>query len=117
VAQFGVHVTAVEPGSFRTEWAGRSMSRSARTISDYDELMDPLRTRREAASGNQLGDPEKAAEAILTIAEAETPPSHVILGSDALRLVAAERAAFDAETVAWDALSRSTDFPDGAQLG
>lgn len=49
------------PGSFRTDWAGRSMVRTERSIPDYDELMDPVRARRRAADGNQLGGPEKAA--------------------------------------------------------
>jgi hypothetical protein len=50
------------------------------------------------------------------VIDAPEPPAHLVLGSDALRLVAAGRAAFDADVTAWDAVSRSTDFPDGAQL-
>ncbi|MFI6996352.1 oxidoreductase [Nocardia sp. NPDC050175] len=116
VAGFGIHVTAVAPGSFRTDWAGRSMVRTERSIPDYDELMDPVRARRQAADGNQLGDPEKAAAAILSIIEAADPPAHLVLGSDALRLVQAGRAAVDAEIEKWADLSRTTDFADGAQL-
>ncbi|ALG10047.1 oxidoreductase [Kibdelosporangium phytohabitans] len=116
VAQFGIHVTAIEPGSFRTDWAGRSMSRAARTIDDYDELFDPIRERRRKASGNQLGDPAKAGDAVVHITAAEQPPTRLALGSDALRLVAAARTAVDEEIRAWETLSRTTDFPDGAQL-
>jgi NAD(P)-dependent dehydrogenase (short-subunit alcohol dehydrogenase family) len=116
VAAFGVHVTAVAPGSFRTDWAGRSMVRTERSIPDYDELMNPIRETRQAASGNQLGDPTKAAQAILTIIESENPPAHLVLGSDALRLVTAGRAAVDAEIRQWSELSRSTDSEGGAQL-
>ncbi|MEU7141555.1 oxidoreductase [Nocardia sp. NPDC046473] len=116
VAGFGIHVTAVAPGSFRTDWAGRSMVRTERSIPDYDELMDPVRARRQAADGNQLGDPEKAAAAILSVIEAADPPAHLVLGSDALRLVQAGRAAVDAEIEKWADLSRTTDFADGAQL-
>lgn len=57
VAPFGIHVTAVAPGSFRTDWAGRSMARAPRSIDDYDALFDPIRSAREAKSGHQLGDP------------------------------------------------------------
>src|ERR1700743_2522128 len=91
VAGFGIHVTAIEPGSFRTDWAGRSMTRAQRSIADYDELFGPIREARLKASGNQLGDPVKAAEAILAIIGLPEPPRHLILGSDALRLIAAAR--------------------------
>ncbi|WP_431918933.1 oxidoreductase [Amycolatopsis tucumanensis] len=116
VAGLGVRVTILEPGSFRTDWAGRSMVRSERSIADYDDLFDPIRAARQAASGNQLGDPAKAAEAVLKVIEAEKPPVHLLLGSDALRLVASGRAAVAADIEAWEELSRSTDFPDGHQI-
>jgi NAD(P)-dependent dehydrogenase (short-subunit alcohol dehydrogenase family) len=116
VAGFGVHVTAVEPGGFRTDWAGRSMVRAERTITDYDELFEPLRARREAGSGRQLGDPEKAAEAILTVIDSPEPPVHLLLGSDAIRLVGDGRAAVQKDLDSWSGLARSTDFPDGAQI-
>jgi NAD(P)-dependent dehydrogenase (short-subunit alcohol dehydrogenase family) len=116
VKALGIHVTAIGPGSFRTDWAGRSMVRTQRTISDYDELMNPLRANRIAASGNQLGDPAKAAQAVLAVIDSPNPPAHLILGSDALRLVTNARAAIDQEIRDWADLSRSTDFPDGAQI-
>ncbi|WP_406641330.1 oxidoreductase [Amycolatopsis sp. WGS_07] len=116
VAPFGVHVTAIAPGSFRTDWAGRSMVRTERSEPDYDQVMNPIREHRLAASGNQLGDPRKAAEAVLHILDVPNPPAHLVLGSDALRLIANGRAAVDKEIAEWAELSRSTDFPDGAQL-
>ena len=116
VASFGIHVTAIEPGSFRTDWAGRSMTRAERTIGDYDALFDPIREARIKASGNQLGNPVKAAEAVLAIVEEAEPPAHLVLGSDALRLIGAARAAVDVDIRRWESLSRSTDFADGAQL-
>ncbi|MHA5868897.1 oxidoreductase, partial [Pseudomonas aeruginosa] len=57
VAGLGIAVTAVAPGSFRTDWAGRSMVRSPRTIADYDALFDPVRQARQEKSGKQPGDP------------------------------------------------------------
>jgi NAD(P)-dependent dehydrogenase (short-subunit alcohol dehydrogenase family) len=57
VKDFGIHVTAVEPGGFRTDWAGRSMVRAPRSIADYDAIFEPLRKRRIENSGNQIGDP------------------------------------------------------------
>ena len=116
VASFGIHVTAIEPGSFRTDWAGRSMTRAERTIADYDELFDPIRAARVKASGNQLGNPAKAAEAVLAIVAEGKPPAHLVLGSDALRFIGAARAAVDDDIRRWETLSRSTDFAEGAQL-
>lgn len=116
VAQFGIHVTAIEPGSFRTDWAGRSMTRAAQSIDDYDELFTPIRKARQKASGNQLGNPAKAGEAVLYITSVDQPPAHLVLGSDALRLVTAARTAVDEDIRAWETLSRTTDFAEGAQL-
>ncbi|MGF6772397.1 NAD(P)-dependent dehydrogenase (short-subunit alcohol dehydrogenase family) [Paraburkholderia sp. GAS199] len=110
LAGFGIKVTAVAPGSFRTDWAGRSMVRAGRSIADYDALFDPIRAAREAKSGKQAGDPEKAAQALLQIVEADNPPVHLLLGSDALDLVRAKLASLTAEIEAWETLSRSTDF-------
>lgn len=109
VAAFGIHVTAVAPGSFRTDWAGRSMARAPRSIGDYDALFDPIRSTREAKSGHQLGDPVKAAQAMLQIINSDAPPSHLLLGSDALQLVRAKLASMASTLDAWEQLSRSTD--------
>ncbi|GAA1614777.1 SDR family NAD(P)-dependent oxidoreductase [Actinoplanes couchii] len=111
VAAFGIHVTAIEPGSFRTDWAGRSMTRAPRTIADYDDLFGPIRDARRDASGRQLGDPARAAAAVLHILDVPEPPRHLILGSDALKVVRAGRDAVDHDMAAWEHLSRSTDFP------
>lgn len=116
VEAFGIHVTAIEPGSFRTDWAGRSMVRADRSISDYDDLMEPIRARRLAASGNQLGNPTKMGEVILQIIDVPEPPAHLVLGSDALKLITAGRAATDQQIQRWAELSCTTDNPDGAQL-
>lgn len=109
VAGFGVKVTAVAPGSFRTDWAGRSMVRSSRSVADYDALFDPIRAARQAKSGKQLGDPTKAARALLRIANAEDAPVHLLLGSDALTLVKDKLENFTEEMFAWKDLTCSTD--------
>lgn len=109
VEGFGIAVTAVAPGSFRTDWAGRSMVRSPRSIADYDALFDPVRQARQEKSGKQPGDPVKAAQAMLAAIEAPVPPRHLLLGSDALGLVRQKLAALDEELSRWEALTRSTD--------
>jgi NAD(P)-dependent dehydrogenase (short-subunit alcohol dehydrogenase family) len=108
---FNIAVTAVAPGSFRTDWAGRSMVRTSRSIPDYDPLFDPIRKTREEKSGRQLGDPAKAAQAILTLIASDNPPAHLLLGSDALTLVRAKLATYASEIDRWEQLTRSTDGP------
>jgi NAD(P)-dependent dehydrogenase (short-subunit alcohol dehydrogenase family) len=109
VAAFGVHVTAIAPGSFRTDWAGRSMVRAERRVSDYDTVFDPIREARQAKDGRQAGDPAKAAQALLEVIAAEKPPVHLLLGKDALALVRAKLASMSEEIDAWEAVSASTD--------
>ena len=110
VAPFGIHVTALAPGQFRTDWAGRSMDRTPRSIEAYDAIMDPIRDARLAKSGKQPGDPAKAAEALLQLVDAENPPVRLFLGEDALGLVAQKLDQMKAEMTEWDRLSRSTAF-------
>jgi NAD(P)-dependent dehydrogenase (short-subunit alcohol dehydrogenase family) len=109
MAPFGVHVTALCPGSFRTDWAGRSMVRTERSIDDYDALFDPIREARQAKSGNQLGDPAKLAGAVLTLIESDNPPPQLLLGSDALKLVTDRIGRMREEIEAWTPLTVSTD--------
>jgi len=110
VKGFGIAVTAVEPGGFRTDWAGRSMVRAERSIADYDAVFDPLRKARQERSGKQVGDPAKAARAMLTLVQSENPPAHLLLGSDALSLVREKIASLKAEIDAWEKVTLSTDF-------
>lgn len=109
VKSLGIAVTAVAPGSFRTEWAGRSMARTPRSIPDYDEIFNPIREAREEKSGKQLGDPRKAARAMLAAIAADEPPTHLLLGSDALGLVREKLSALSAEIDRWKASTVSTD--------
>jgi NAD(P)-dependent dehydrogenase (short-subunit alcohol dehydrogenase family) len=109
VKPFGIAVTAVAPGSFRTDWAGRSMTRTPRSIADYDPVFDPIREAREEKSGKQLGDPQKAARAMLAAIAADCPPTHLLLGSDALGLVRDKLSALESEIREWEAVTVSTD--------
>ncbi|MGF6788592.1 oxidoreductase [Paraburkholderia sp. 35.1] len=109
VKPFGIAVTAVAPGSFRTDWAGRSMTRTPRSISDYDDIFNPIRQAREEKSGKQLGDPSKAARAMLAAMAGDHPPTRLLLGSDALGLVRDKLSALNVEIDAWEATTVSTD--------
>ena len=115
VKSFGIYVTAVEPGMFRTDWAGRSMVRAARNIPDYDSVFDPIRAARESRSGNQPGDPAKAGLALVQLLEAPEPPAHLLLGPDALEYVRKDQDALNAEFTKWESLTRSTNFDEESQ--
>lgn len=110
VAPFGVRVIIVEPGAFRTDWQGSSMTRHA-VGADYEETVGAIHRYRDEHDGNQPGDPVRGAKAVITAVGADTPPRRLILGGDAVeaaRKAAEQRAA---ETEEWAELSRSADFP------
>jgi NAD(P)-dependent dehydrogenase (short-subunit alcohol dehydrogenase family) len=109
LAPFNIAVTAVAPGSFRTDWAGRSMVRAPRRIADYDASFNPIRRAREEKSGKQPGDPARAAQVMLQLIDHPQPPAHLLLGSDALSLVRAALQERLADIDAWEGVSRSTD--------
>ncbi|OQR36751.1 short-chain dehydrogenase/reductase [Pseudomonas sp. Bc-h] len=109
LAPFNIFVTTVAPGSFRTDWAGRSMQRTPRSIADYDASFDPVRQAREEKNGKQLGDPQKAAQAMLKLIDSANPPAHLLLGSDALGLVRGKLEQSLKDLEQWEALTRSTD--------
>ncbi|MEU0950605.1 oxidoreductase [Streptomyces canus] len=110
VAPLGIHVMSVEPGAFRTDWAGRSMHRVERSIPAYDDVFRPVRETRMANSGKQIGNPAMAGKVLLSVLDDPNPPGHLLLGSDAVRLVREARAATDKEFDLWHEVSLSTDF-------
>jgi len=111
VAHLGIHVTSLALGAFRTDWAGGSMTRVPRTIPDYDTLFDPIRAARQAKDGNQIGDPARAAKALLTVLDADKPPVHLVLCTDALNLIEQGRQRLSDDIAAWADLSASTSYP------
>jgi hypothetical protein len=86
------------------------MQRTPRSIADYDALFDPVRKAREDKSGKQLGDPARAARAILALIEAKSPPTHLLLGSDALQLVRSKLADLRRDLDLWEDVTISTDI-------
>lgn len=106
----GVRVSVVEPGGFRTDFAGAS-TRLNEGRADYDAVVGATARAQRAYDGQQPGDPVRAAQAILKLAALEQPPFRLPLGSDALKIIEqADRAKLD-ELERWRALSASTDFP------
>lgn len=114
VAPLGIKVTIVEPGAFRTDWAGRSMVESPVTIADYEETAGKRRALTRAVSGHQPGDPARAALAIIAAVEAPEPPLRLLLGAPALRIARQRLEALSLNFEAWAETSLSADFPDTA---
>jgi NAD(P)-dependent dehydrogenase (short-subunit alcohol dehydrogenase family) len=106
----GISVTVVEPGAFRTDFAGRSLAQSNIVIDDYAETAGKRRKEHDTMHGTQPGDPAKAAKAIIAAVESNEPPAFLLLGKDALttyRRLAASRL----DTIeAWEYLTTSTDI-------
>ncbi len=113
VKPLGIKVTIVEPGAFRTDWAGRSMVHVENSIADYEETVGEFRRSLAKRNGRQAGDPRKAAQAIIQAVEAEHPPLHLLLGTDALAAAGEKFGALQAEFLKWAPLSASTNFPPG----
>ena len=112
VAPLGIKVSCVEPGPFRTDFAGRSLRQTQNRIVEYADTAGARLKSTVRASGSQKGDPVRAARAIIGITEIADPPRHLVLG--ALGIDAASRAlqAKLAEIVHWRETAIGTDFPD-----
>jgi NAD(P)-dependent dehydrogenase (short-subunit alcohol dehydrogenase family) len=106
----GISVTVVEPGAFRTDFAGRSLTQSSTVIDDYADTAGRRRKEHDTAHGTQPGDPAKAADAIIAAVESDEPPAFLLLGTDALNTY---RRLADAklDTITrWEHLTTSTDI-------
>jgi NAD(P)-dependent dehydrogenase (short-subunit alcohol dehydrogenase family) len=110
VAPLGITAMTVEPGGFRTDFAGRSLAQSAVPIADYADTAGRRRKEHDTAHGRQPGDPAKAAAALIAAVESDQPPYMLLLGNDASDGFRAALDKLRAEADTWETLSRSTDF-------
>jgi NAD(P)-dependent dehydrogenase (short-subunit alcohol dehydrogenase family) len=110
-APLGIRVTIVEPGAFRTDWAGRSLKTPAQAIADYASTAGARRDMIRGISGKQPGDPARAAAAIIQAVEAERPPLHLVLGRPGFDMATAKVEALAKELQELREVSLAADFP------
>jgi len=115
LAPLGIKVTIVEPGAFRTEFAGDKNMRAAQRLDDYRAVVDPIEQYLYGNDGQQPGDPAKAAKAMLAVVDHPRPPLRLMLGADAYGLWEAKRATLDKELAEWRDVGLATAF-DGVDV-
>jgi NAD(P)-dependent dehydrogenase (short-subunit alcohol dehydrogenase family) len=113
IKPLGLKLTIVEPGGFRTDWAGASMA-FAKPIKAYATVLGAIREYREQHSGQEPGDPRKAGHVLLQLVEMEQPPLRLPLGKDAIMFLSNSYQTNSGELQRWADISGSTDFDDVA---
>lgn len=111
VKHLGIHVTIIEPGPFRTDFADRSLDKQ-NAIADYEESVGKTRKRMETLGGNQAGDPVKAARIMIDLANQSNPPLQVPLGNDAMDRIKARSIQWKEEMERMEKLARTADYDD-----
>ncbi len=112
LAPLGIKVLIIEPGPFRTDWAGRSLLESKTTIDDYDSTAGERRRQSRKNSGKQVGDPARAAEAIVEAVGSDHPPLRLVLGKPALGLARKKLEAVKNDLDRWEKTTLGADFPE-----
>ena len=110
-APLGIKVTCVEPGPFRTDWAGRSLKQTPSRIADYADTVAARMKATAGNSGTQAGDPVRAAAAMIQMTEIDNPPRHLVLGAFGVNAVTKRLRETLAEIEAWRETGIGTDFP------
>ena len=111
VEPLGIKVLLIEPSGFRTDWAGRSANEAQQTISDYAETAGVNKANIRSNSGQQPGDPVRAAKAIVQAVESDNPPFHLLLGRAALKGARQKLEDMRRDFEAWADVSEGADFP------
>ncbi len=112
VAPLGIKVTVVEPGPFRTDWAGRSIKQSTIRIDDYEPTAGARRSQTEGRSGKQPGDPGRGAEAIIAAVQSDQPPLRLLLGKPALGMARGKLETLKRDFDAWEKTTLGADYPE-----
>ena len=112
VSPMGIKVLLVEPGPFRTDWAGRSTARTPVQIADYEATVGVRMTASQNGSGKQQGDPVRGCEAIIKAVEADHPQLRLLLGEPAFKMAIEKTDMMKENFEAWKELTLSADFPE-----
>ncbi|MEH1968885.1 oxidoreductase [Nostoc sp.] len=112
VAPFGIKVTAVEPGSFKTDFIKRSFVANDSQIDDYKELVNKSRQDMLDDHGKQPGDPKKAALAMIQVVDSDNPPQRLALGADAIEIIDYALEFMKGDLDAWREVSVNTAFDE-----
>jgi NAD(P)-dependent dehydrogenase (short-subunit alcohol dehydrogenase family) len=112
-APLGIKVTIVAPSGFRTDWAGRSAKNSPIVIDDYESTAHANQNTIRGYSGQQPGDPVRAAKAIVKVVESAEPPLRLLLGKAALRGALAKLSTLKNDIDTWQSTTVGADYPDG----
>jgi len=110
VADFGVRVTAVEPGAIRTDWSARSMKEARDPMPAYEPVVGPRKALIKAAGPRFPGDPRRVADAVVMVSELEDPPLHLLLGRDVYQAFTAKLKALQESVEEWKHVTLDVDF-------
>ncbi|RXT48205.1 short-chain dehydrogenase/reductase [Bosea sp. Tri-44] len=110
VAPLGISIVSVEPGGMRTGWGEIARGNAPAVMPDYQPSVGAVLDLLKAYVGNEIGDPERIAQIILDLSRRETLPAHLVLGSDALFVLAQAEAERQKQAAEWADVSRSSDF-------
>lgn len=110
----GIKVTVIAPSGFRTDWAGRSAKNSSIVIDDYAQTAGANKNNIRGYSGKQPGDPQRAAQAILTVVESSNPPLRLLLGVAAMKGARAKLDQLKHDFDTWEETTINADFPAGS---
>ena len=113
VAPHGIRVTLIEPGPFRTDFQGRSMQRAKDRVGAYADTVHARRAQQDKNLGREPGDPVRAADAIVDLAEHPDPPMHLLLGANAVGRAREKLTGFLASIDAWKRCRRGRTFRRG----
>ena len=113
VAPFGIRVSVIEPGFFRTDWSGRSMKETGQSIDAYADTVGVRRRMIRDAHGEQSGDPRRVGDAVVMLSRLEKPPLRLLLGRDVYDAFREKLGSLQQSIAEWEAVTLDVEFPDG----
>jgi NAD(P)-dependent dehydrogenase (short-subunit alcohol dehydrogenase family) len=111
VAEFGIRVTAIEPGAFRTDWSTRSMKEAREPIDAYAETVGARKNLIKLAGSKFPGDPRRVADAVLMVTELDDPPLHLLLGHDVYKAYREKLSDLGESIEEWKSVTLDVNFP------